>query len=74
MAARDYANNSMIKNNQAMQSVDALSPCHLGIHEEAGPVAVDPGRRSGSSGRHGEGHRRRNQPAGRVGAVERGQE
>ena len=43
MAARDYANNSMIKNNQAMQSVRPFPPFHLGIHEEAGPVTVDPG-------------------------------
>ena len=41
MAARDYANNSVIKNNQALQSV--LFICFflvVGIYEVAGSIAV----------------------------------
>ena len=40
MAARDYANNSVIKNNQALQSVLCIDILLVvGIHEEAGSIS-----------------------------------
>lgn len=43
MAARDYANNSVIKNNQALQSVAYISLVLLiGVYEEAGSITLNP--------------------------------